>query len=174
MIGLSLSFSREKCKSVGCSKPAGIFSVCSEHEQAEIHRWWASAVREGICDYDRPPCFRDDREWREYVVAFMLCRNNNERQRNRVDYCRDCTPEYKAQQIAEGKCSHPETVFIRPQISTDDVVGVSFDRKKKSNVAWQNAMIGASGEIVKLPDEDAMSKSLTEIGLPKKRGRPAK
>lgn len=172
MTTLTLSFAREKCKTIGCPRTAGVFGVCEEHEAREIHRYWAQAASDGICDWKKPACFRTDREWREYVVAFMLCRNSKERQRNRVDYCRDCTPEFKAEQTKLGKCAHPETVFIRPQVSTEDVVGVSFDEKKKSNVAWENAMLGASGEIVGLPDEEAMSDSLKRLTSPKKKGRP--
>jgi hypothetical protein len=170
---LTLSFWKEKCRVVNCDKTSGVYGVCTQHEAWALRRYFESAVREEICDRDAPPCFRNQQEWVEYVVAFMLCRNLNERQRNRVDFCRDCTPEFKDEQIRLGKCTHAETVFIRPQRSTEDVVGVSFDKKKKSNAAWENAMLGVSGEIVRLPDEESMNDRLmilSENSKPQKRG----
>lgn len=59
-----------------------------------------------------PACFRDAEQWRAYKhYADFLTRHGKERQD--YTYCTDCTPEYRDAMIAEHRCAHPGTTFIR-------------------------------------------------------------
>lgn len=75
--------------------------------------------------------------------------------------------------MAEGRCAHHETVFIRSQRMGGDLIGVAVDAVRKSTAAWENAMMGMSGEVVKLPPHHAIDATLKQIhkdAEPKKRG----
>lgn len=176
MVKLALSLGRDKCKFIGCNNPSGMYGVCSDHEPSVLRRYFYHAVQSGVCGEHEPPCFASRQDWIEYVVACLIFRSSGGGRRarqRRIDYCRDCTPEFKARQMREGCCSHEETVFIRPLKSTDDVVGVSFDKTTRSNQAWESAMLGAAGEIVSLPAEKVMNdtlNALSESSKPRKRG----
>lgn len=160
-----------KCKHVECNRSSGVYGVCPEHEPEAIRRYFMSAVKEGICSYDPPPCFKGDNEWREYVVAAMLCRNKSERQRAPIEYCRDCTPKFKDEMLGCGKCKHPETVFIRSERHGGDIIGVPVG--ERSTTVWESAVMGMAGEVVKLPSAEVIGDALTKIAKdaePKKRG----
>ncbi len=72
--------------------------------RGELYR---SAVRQ------RPACFRR-KEWVEWlrVARYSLKRLDSDPLQH---YCYDCLPHFKRQQQAEGKCSHPDVIFVRVQ-----------------------------------------------------------
>jgi hypothetical protein len=55
-----------------------------------------------------PPCFESKKQCDQYM--YMIRRVGQPMDSN--NYCMDCTKEYKARMISEGRCSHPETKFI--------------------------------------------------------------
>ena len=84
-----------------------------------------------------PPCFESKEQHMNYLwtvvkVGLPLDENN---------YCLDCTKEYKEEMMCEGRCHHPETIFVEwrntyktpegiegqfiSQQNESDVVGIS-------------------------------------------------
>ncbi|CAB4195489.1 hypothetical protein UFOVP1298_22 [uncultured Caudovirales phage] len=173
MVKLSLHLLPGKCKVPGCDRAAGMFGICSVHEEGHIDSHFEQAVSDGACSADAPPCFRSMSEYKDYVVSFSLARSHEAAKIYRVDFCRDCNPVYKAKMMFEERCSHRETVFIKSHRLGGDVVGVSVDDVKKSTASWENAMMGMSGEVMCLPPHDAIADTLAQIdkeAQPKKRG----
>jgi len=58
---------------------------------------------------ERPPCFDSERQWREWnyyhQVAGSLARGEH--------FCTDCSPEYQATMVQEGRCLYPTLVQFR-------------------------------------------------------------
>ena len=53
-------------------------------------------------DPDEPmPCFETKRDWQLYLEG-----------RSPAGPCYDCSPTYQADMIAQGRCQHPEVVFL--------------------------------------------------------------
>lgn len=167
---LSLSILPSSCRVPGCLNLSGSYGVCREHQDPLVSQSFDAIANEGICSKEAPPCFPTHMEWREYVVASVLCRNQNERRAAPIEFCRDCTPDYKDEQMACGKCTHPETVFIRSQRHHGDIIGVPIMR---TTGTWESAMMGLAGDVVRLPPDEVMHQILTKIqqdAAPKKRG----
>lgn len=167
-----------KCSHPDCFEPAGMYGVCRHHEAAHIESWYSKAVRAGVVEDKAPACFAGKQEWKEYVVAWLMAGRQSENRGKRVgvSYCRDCTVAFKAQMMEEGRCQHPETVFIRADRGMGDVIGVAIDRPGRTQ-AWESAIMGASGEVVKLPPEEHLTRTLRQMELdaaPKKRGPKSK
>lgn len=172
MIKLNISlFAVGTCR-VCCIKPAGLFGFCDEHQKSALRTYFRDAVYHGFAEAVTPKCFKSDESYHEYVATFLGA-SGSELKQPRVDVCRDCNPEYKEQMMKEGRCEHHETVFIRSIRMGGEVIGVAIDSAKKSTSAWENAMMGVSGEVVKLPPHYAIDETLKQIhkdAEPKKRG----
>ena len=82
-----------------------------------------------------PLCWDLPANWAEWQRLNAFVRDNSASPLDH--YCTDCLPEYKARMVAEGRCGHPETQFIRiveygrdpvtrarVQIQTDALKGV--------------------------------------------------
>jgi hypothetical protein len=161
-------FSSGACRVLNCEHPSGLFGFCMDHEKAGLRQHFNEAVRLGLVDEDLPACFQNIKQYHEYVATFLASLNGF--RQSRVDICRDCNPAYKDRMMAEDRCAHHETVFIRSQRMGGDLVGVAIG---KSTSAWENAMMGISGEVVKLPPHYAIDATLKQIhkdAEPKKRG----
>lgn len=55
-----------------------------------------------------PKCFEDERQyriWRELAIQSKL--------ESLHGFCTDCTAEYKAQMVMNGRCQFPNTIFVR-------------------------------------------------------------
>ena len=171
MTKLYLSIARGVCNVVGCKSPSGMFGVCRTHEREAVAEYFDAAVAEGVCSATEPPCFASNEEWREYVVAHAMSRGER-KTTPPVDFCRDCTVKHKDSMMAAGRCTHPETVFIRSDRYQGDVIGVSMGRL---STQWESAMMGMYGPVVKLPPPETTEQILAKIAeakVPKKRGRP--
>lgn len=55
-----------------------------------------------------PPCFSSKEQHNDYL--YMVRRVGQPMDGN--NYCLDCTKEYQAEMVCEGKCEHPETKFV--------------------------------------------------------------
>ena len=169
MIKLNISlFAVGTCR-VCCIKPAGLFGFCDEHQKSALRTYFRDAVYHGFAEAITPKCFKSDESYHEYVATFLGA-YGSELKQPKVEVCRDCNPEYKEQMMKEGKCDHHETVFIRSNRMGGEVIGVAIG---KSTSAWENAMMGVSGEVVKLPPHYAIDETLKQIhkdAEPKKRG----
>ena len=92
----------------------------------------------------------------------------------RIEHCRDCTPAYRDEQHALGKCDHPETVFVRPDTSNGGVIGIPMNNKRDPR-RWEQAMMGMLGSVVALPSTRAMEAVMNKIESSKRKsGRPKK
>lgn len=176
MVELTLSILRDqRCAVSGCHRFGGLFGVCSQHEEREVGQHFRRAVSQNQCEGTRPSCFNSDAQWREYAVAFVIGgRGNGSGDRKpTVSYCRDCTSAYKKQMMEEGRCDHPETVFVRSEKHQGDVIGVPHETQRKSTIGWESAVMGMMGDVVGMPPPEAIDTTLNRIAearKPKKRG----
>lgn len=85
-----------------------------------------------------PACFPDAEGFRQWYLLLVLSGEHR-----RSGYCLDCTPEYKTQMMAEGRCEHPETKWVmfknRHEADQLDVVGVSSE-----SIYWAKVENGAT------------------------------
>ncbi len=78
---------------------------------------------------ETPPCFHlegDDYGTKEAEVLFWAwneaaCDGDGV---GSSSFCTDCTPEYKAQEFAAGRCSFPGVTFQRDPYDPDAIIGV--------------------------------------------------
>lgn len=55
-----------------------------------------------------PPCF----ESKERHTAYMWQSHRTNQPHDPLNYCLDCTREYKVKMLEQKKCEHPETIFV--------------------------------------------------------------
>ena len=55
-----------------------------------------------------PPCFRNQEQWNQYREAAVYSAANG------FTFCSDCTQERRDEMIKQHRCTHPQTVFYRP------------------------------------------------------------
>lgn len=173
MTELALTFFPLRCRTEGCKRSAGVFSVCKEHEERELRVAYLKMVRDGQVQHLAPPCFGSDQEFREYAVAFKLSQPSEVGKQFYVDPCRDCTPVYRDKMIAAGRCQHPETVFIRSARFAGDRIGVPLLDEKKA-APWEAAIMGLSGPVVGLPAPEVIDQAVARISVKRRIGRPKK
>lgn len=179
-VRLLLSLAPGPCRVPGCEREARTFGVCDDHEEDQVRQHFDNHASLGGCSTEAPPCFDSHKQWREYVVSWVVAHSIfsggtvAKRRLQKVDPCRDCSPAFKQARMKEGRCQHPETVFIR-SARMNDVVGVRVDWEKRNTALWESAMMGASGPVVALPPENVITETINRISsAPKRRGRPPK
>lgn len=121
-----------------------------------------------------PSCFTQA-EWRDYTVACSLSARHRKGALPTVDHCRDCTQQYKRKMHDEGKCDHPETVFIKADMG-GDVIGVAMLNPVRPHV-WEQALMGVSGVVVGMPPASAIDAAMSlvaKLAVKRKPGRPRK
>lgn len=59
--------------------------------------------------WEKPDCFTNAKQFRDYMGLVKIVRQPADGD----NYCLDCTVEYQQRMIAEGRCAHPETRFVR-------------------------------------------------------------
>jgi hypothetical protein len=130
---------------------------------------------QGCVDHNAPRCFDSTEQWHEYTVAYYLSSSTKgyKGKPPRIDYCRDCTKKHKERMLAEGRCDHPETVFVRPDGVDKDVIGIALVDYKKSG-AWEQAVMGMSGQVVTMPPGEVIDSVLGVLSRHKAGGRPKK
>lgn len=79
---------------------------------------------EKITPYNKdwfPPCFKSKEQHRDYMWQVFKAKQPEDE----LNYCMDCTREYKIQMLKEKRCEHPETIFViwktRVQQSKEEV-----------------------------------------------------
>ena len=55
-----------------------------------------------------PPCFESKKQHREYMWQVFRTKQPEDE----LNYCMDCTREYKIKMLREKRCEHPETIFV--------------------------------------------------------------
>ena len=55
-----------------------------------------------------PPCFESKKQHRDYMWQVFRAKQPEDE----LNYCMDCTKEYKIQMLKEKRCEHPETIFV--------------------------------------------------------------
>ena len=122
---------------------------------------------------EAPKCFDSSLAYREYAVAFYLAQPSGHGSQFSVDHCRDCEPKFKRQMVEAGRCSHPETVFIRSERHAGDTIGVPLTDLSKSG-PWESAVMGMSGPVVSMPQPEVIDKIVTQLSEKRRIGRPRK
>lgn len=92
-----------------------------------------------------PTCFESAAQYRDYVTLMRQAAEPFD-----SSYCLDCTPEYKSQMLAEGRCNHPETRFVIWSSNTQrepEIIGVSNKSKY-----WKRVSAGVT--ILNWGDDD--------------------
>lgn len=118
-----------------------------------------------------PSCFTQA-EWRDYTVAYSLSAHHRKGAIPTVDHCRDCTQQFKRKMMDEGKCAHPETVFIKAEIG-GDVIGVPMLNPARPHV-WEQALMSVSGVVVGMPPAAAIDAAMSLIARTAGKRRPGR
>jgi hypothetical protein len=133
--------------------------------KAEVVRAeFGKAVGRGAAPADAPPCFSGQGQWEDYVACWCVNERLASHYSKHVEYCRDCTPEHKRQMMEQGRCAHPETLFV---LKEDEIVGVSSHYAQR----WKGSLFGYNGELLDLPSEEVIEQTLAELGPEKPRRR---
>ena len=174
---MSLENKRGRCQFNGCASPAGGFGYCLTHEPEFVAQAFSKYTAGGAASREKPTCYETQQKWMQYVVAYIFCSAPDRRDGVTVEHCRDCTPKFRDEQIALGRCQQPETVFIRPE-GKDALIGVPLlDMGSQSKVQrWEKAVMGMSGSVVSLPRPEILSKIIETLAIRRARhaGRPKK
>lgn len=59
-----------------------------------------------------PKCWDSREDWDAWNDLNKRCADMLGPSGKRVNYCTDCTPEYKRSMELQNRCGHPETKFI--------------------------------------------------------------
>lgn len=138
-----------ECLSAGCTDEVELFGYCSKHYSEAIDAIHDKLTKRGVTR-PTPKCFTD-RQWKEYEVHSLDTPSNTNR-KGYANPCMDCTPEHKREMRAEGRCDHPETVFIvRKGREENDIEGINSD----TFPTWERACRGNLGPVVELPPIEA-------------------
>lgn len=156
------------CEAPGCNLQAGVLGFCGKHAAKHINAGFARAVESGHANPEPPKCFSTEADYREYIVLFMASMVGGAKARNQADYCRDCNPKYQSAMAEQGRCAHPETVFVREDKSGGDMVGIS----KVDFRRWESALIGQFGSVVKAPASDVVVEVFSQVEVPQGMKRP--
>lgn len=99
----------------------------------------------GLTTTCKPRCFETREQWIEYQRLWQSS-YRSVKPMPKVNICRDCTPEHRDKMIDEGRCVHPETVFV---IDNDGIIGINGAR-------WGDWMSAISGRwpVVSQPDRE--------------------
>lgn len=171
MSKLTLSLNGGTCRVIGCTRHAGVFGVCDDHQKDYVIRYFHRSVVQKLCPLERPRCFESDEQWREYIAAWIAASTNKPfESATRIDYCQDCQVGFKREMMKCGRCDHPETVFIYSEKHDGDLIGVSVDPDLRKTRVWEMAVFGASGDVSSAPPEDVLGATLDKIAS----GREAK
>lgn len=75
----------------------------------------------------KPECFDSKSQYQEYMYWKRLSLETHIHR----GVCADCTPEFKEQMLTQGRCEHPETIFVQAvnRFREVETVGVSKDSK---------------------------------------------
>lgn len=132
------------CLAGGCFADADLFGYCTKHYAEEIDRRHDRLIKRGMTR-PTPACF-SERSWVEYEVHTLDAPSYD--RRKYTSPCTDCTPERKQQMLDEGRCAHPETVFVvRKGKEHNDVEGINSD----AFATWERACRSGIGRVVQLP-----------------------
>jgi len=73
-----------------------------------------------------PPCFENKEHHKDYMWQSYKANQPHDP----LNYCLDCTREYKVEMLKQKKCEHPETIFVvwRSSNRKDKPVGLVPDR----------------------------------------------
>lgn len=100
--------------------------------------------------YKTPDCFESAPQWREYQRMWRLSKGMG-----RVNYCTDCTPEYRDAMIKEWRCAHPQTIFVEKD---GELIGLNGSQWG----SWAAAISGKGGNIISAPDPYARDAFIVE------------
>jgi hypothetical protein len=149
------------CVVKGCDAKPNFWGACDRHRDIPIQREFKHALERGAATETPPPCFPTQEQWEEYVALWSLVERITSRYSQHVEFCRDCTPAHRAQMLGEGKCTHPETIFVRRK---GELLGISGHFGER----WQGALLGFHGDLVDIPDD----MTLYETSMQLSRRRP--
>lgn len=54
----------------------------------------------------KPACFDTDKQYRDWLAMARLSRPGAD------GHCADCTQQYQAQMLSEGRCGYPDVQFV--------------------------------------------------------------
>jgi hypothetical protein len=97
-----------------------------------------------------PQCFESASQWYEYQRLYRYSIGTG-----RINYCLDCLPEYRDRMVCEGRCAHPETVFIEEAEGPVGINGMVW-------AAWMSAISGKRGNIISKPPRDVRDRFIAE------------
>lgn len=116
-----------------CKKRAVSLGYCQEHYDKVVADKWHALRIEGRTN-PVPACF-DEMRWMEYEVHWA------ETTLAKTNPCKDCTPMWKQAQVLQGRCAHPETVFVQKDGAVE---GYNFDRIEE----YHRACAGLLGKVI--------------------------
>lgn len=63
--------------------------------------------RRAVMEPGKPPCFDSEEQWKAWRDVAR-----QSKPRDITTYCEDCSPEYQASMITQGRCRWPTTQFV--------------------------------------------------------------
>jgi len=140
-----------------CYEAPTNLGYCDTHYRSNMDRMHSRLQRAGVTTA-APPCFESQQEWQDYEVLADQARwvSHKPPKPKPANPCRDCTPKYQADMAEQGRCTHPETVFvIRHRGGLEGV--------NKAHISnWLSACNGEMGKVVSAPSTRMRIQTLGE------------
>lgn len=97
-----------------------------------------------------PQCFDSPDQWAEYQELWKLS------QGGKVRFCLDCQPRYRDEMTKQGRCAHPETIFIKPP--DGEMLGINGVIAS----GWKSALAGRRGIVLSPPPKNIRDQFMRE------------
>lgn len=155
MTGYFIPSGTDVCTWPGCQNDGSRMGLCKDHypQTLEIYH---KRIRDKGLARPKPDCFTLEDQWMAYEVWWNIS-DQNKRQ-TKADPCVDCDPETRNRMHKDGRCEHPETVFIlRQRKGEEEMIGVNGN-----DSGWDKAVIGLSGKVISPPIREARDKNIME------------
>jgi hypothetical protein len=93
-----------------------------------------------------PSCFDSKEQYKSYMQLKKMSVHVMDH-----NFCLDCTPEFKCRMLSEGRCEHPETMFITVIREAGRSVESEVEGVSMRSIRWPKV---SDGKAVVLFDEN--------------------
>lgn len=104
-----------------------------------------------------PQCFDSLEQWEVYKDLWQKS------QGGKVNFCLDCQPAYRDQMTAQGRCAHPETVFVKAGERRSKAIEMRSKGMTLKEIG-QSLGVTAQAVCIMLKNNQGKQSSMTEEG----------